>query len=309
MSQKDRSTQRRTFLKTGAVAAAGIASGASVGSAAQNPMATPLPTIKLGEHEITRFISGWNPIGGHAHAVPALSLHMKEYFTDERVNEFLVNVENAGINCWQFSHGAKSIAACRHLRERGSKLKTMVLHAERTLDDPIAKVVEDTGCWSVVHHGNVTDMLIRAGRAQQVHDYVKKAHDLGIMAGISAHNPDNIKMIADEGWENDFFMTCFYYVTRPSDEQQEQMGKVVLGEPFLLSDPTDMTDVVKQIDTPCLAFKILGAGRNCTSDYAVEKAFRFAFENIKPTDAVVVGMYPRFRDEISHNVALTMKYA
>ncbi len=44
------------------------------------------------------------------------------------------------------------------------------------------------------------------------------------------------------------------------------------------------------------------------SKYAVEKAFRFAFENIKPIDGVIVGMYPRFSDEISQDVEHVRKY-
>jgi hypothetical protein len=40
----------------------------------------------------------------------------------------------------------------------------------------------------------------------------------------------------------------------------------------------------------------------------VEEAFRFALANIKKTDAVIVGMYPRFEDEIRLNVGYARKY-
>ena len=30
-----------------------------------------------------------------------------------------------------------------------------------------------------------------------MHDYVKAVHDQGVLAGVSAHNPDNIKRIAE----------------------------------------------------------------------------------------------------------------
>ncbi|MCK4374176.1 MAG: hypothetical protein KAX19_02570 [Candidatus Brocadiae bacterium] len=49
--------------------------------------------------------------------------------------------------------------------------------------------------------------------------------------------------------------------------------------------------VVRQVDKPCLAFKIMVASRNCGSPDQVRQAFRRAFELIKPTDAVVVGMF------------------
>ncbi len=299
---------RRDFLKTATVSAtAGVALGAS-GAVEARQASTTLPTIQLGEHTITRLVAGWNPIGGHAHAVPNLAKHMLEHFSEERTNEFVQNCEDAGITAWQVSHGEKAAAACRHLQERGSKLKLICLHAERGLDSPVEQVIKDTGSIALVHHGGVTDALFRAGQYQKVQDYVKKVHDQGVLAGISSHNPDNIKRIADEGWENDFFMTCFYFVTRPREIQQEQMGKVVLGEPFLVSDPTEMTNVAKEVEKPCLGFKILGAGRSCSSSYAVERAFKFAFRNLKPTDGVIVGMYPRFHDEIADNVRYTKEF-
>jgi len=301
-------TGRREFLvKASATAAvSGLALSRAVRAAEKGDAdVEPLPTIRLGEHTITRLIAGWNPIGGFAHSTKNMSRHMLEYFTPEQTNQFVADCERAGITAWQLSHGEKAVAAVRALRERGSKLKIICLHAERAQDDPVQKVLAETGCIAMVHHGGVTDALFRAGKSQQVHDYVKKVHDLGILAGVSAHNPDNIKRISDEGWENDLFMTCFYYVTRPRELQEERLGKVTVGEPFFESDPADMTAVVRQVDQPCLGFKILAAGRLCSSSYSVKKAFKFAFENIKPIDAVIVGMYPRFQDEIAENVQYT----
>ena len=59
---------------------------------------------------------------------------------------------------------------------------------------------------------------------------------------------------------------------------------------------------------PCLAFKILGAGRLCETDYDVEEAFQYALSRIKRTDAIIVGMWPKFKDEITQNVGFLRKY-
>jgi len=142
-----------------------------------------------------------------------------------------------------------------------------------------------------------------------VHDYVKEAHDRGVLAGVSAHNPDCIKRMADEGWEVDFFMTCFYFLTRAkSPEAVAKAPPVVtlqIAYPFYQADPAAMTEVVRQVKQPCLGFKILAAGRLCSSEGSVREAFKFAFEHIKPTDGVIVGMYPRFFDEIHANAEFT----
>jgi hypothetical protein len=128
------------------------------------------------------------------------------------------------------------------------------------------------------------------------------------MCGVSSHNPANIAYAEQKGWENEFFMTCLYQVSRPDDEIRKKLGTVLLDEPYLESDPDEMTAVVQQVSRPCLAFKILAAGRLCRKPDTVEAAFRYAFSHIKRTDGVIVGMYPRFEDEIAMNVRLARRY-
>ena len=95
-----------------------------------SPAAELLPTISLGKHRVTRLITGWNPIGGFSHQTLNASLHMLEYFTPERTFEFIAKCEAAGINTWQVDHTEKSVAVVRKLREKGSKMQIICLHAE-----------------------------------------------------------------------------------------------------------------------------------------------------------------------------------
>jgi hypothetical protein len=69
-----------------------------------------------------------------------------------------------------------------------------------------------------------------------------------------------------------------------------------------------MTSVIRQVKQPCLAFKILGAGRLCSSQEDVITAFKFAFENIKQTDGIIVGMFPWYFDEVSANARCAIEY-
>ena len=189
-------------------------------------------------------------------------------------------------------------------------MKYICLHAGGPERISVEKVVNYTKPIAIAHHGGVTDRLFREGKRSEVRDFVKRVKDAGVLAGVSAHNPDCIKRIADEGWQVDFFMTCFYYLTRTSEEL-EKMPSVVtvqVGYPFFASDPMTMTKVVRQVDQPCLGFKILAAGRMCSRDYKIEAAFKFAFEHLKPTDGVIVGMYPRYHDQIRQNAQYTRKF-
>lgn len=307
------STSRRDFLRqlslgvAGSALAGGMTSGAKEASpVVEASVGPPLPTIRLGNHEVTRLIVGANPIGGYSYLGSSMDQEMREYFTRERVVEFLTHCEHAGINTHQFHDTGLMAGIIRTLREQGSKMKFICLHSGTGIE----QVIRDTQPIAIVHHGGVTDSLFRQGKSEQVHDFVKRVHDAGVLAGVSAHNPDCIKRIADEGWQVDFFMTCFHNLTR-SEEEQARMppaDAMPKGHGFFASDPMAMTEVVRQVKQPCLGFKILAAGRKCDNAQAVQSAFQFAFERLKPIDAVIVGMYPRYGDQITENAALARQF-
>jgi hypothetical protein len=103
-------------------------------------------------------------------------------------------------------------------------------------------------------------------------------------------------------------MACFYRVTRAPEDFRQEMGTVPVGETYLAADPERMCRVIRQVTKPCLGFKILAAGRRCDSAEEVREAFAFAFHNLKPTDGVIVGMFPRFSDHIGENVRLVQEF-
>lgn len=305
---KARRTGRREFLShASAAATSGLFWREAYGAAGSR--AGSLPTIALGPHRVTRLIVGSNPISGYSYLGRAVDDEMKSYFTPPRTVDFLKQCEREGINTHQFSTATKAMEVYRTLREQGSKLQLIGLHSKR---DDIGQIVDAVHPIAMVHHGGATDKLFREGREAEVLDFVKAVHDQGAMAGVSAHNPDCIKRIADEGWEVDFFMTCFYYLTRPEPPDTSGQSSPVLEGPsvhytFYQNDPRAMCDVIRQVKQPCLAFKILGAGRRCASQKMVHDAFRFAFGHIKSSDAVIVGMYPRRFDQVRANAQYTQQ--
>ena len=304
----DRTGRRRFLAQLSAAAASGLAAAkAGAADQAQKAQPSPLPAIQLGSHRISRLVAGYNPIGGYSYLGHHMDQHMREYFTVERTVEFLLRCEREGITAHQFSPSDKMTKVLQAVRQGGSKLKFICLHSGRA---QINGIVESHRPIAVSHHGGATDKLFREGKSREVHDFVKEAHDRGVLAGVSAHNPDCIKQVADEGWEVDFFMTCFYFLTRKTTAEDAGHTPLTLqiGYPFFKEDPSVMTGVARQVKQPCLGFKILGAGRLCSSERAVQEAFKFAFQHIKPIDGVIVGMYPRFFDEIRANAAYARQF-
>ena len=189
--------------------------------------------------------------------------------------------------------------------EKGADLKTICLHAEqaglRRPDQNGHRRDPNRSAWCIT--AGYTERAFAPANPQEVRDYVKKVKDQGILAGVSTHCPDTIKRIMDEVGERLLHVLVLCYLSRPREEMEKRLGKVPVGEPFFESDPLEMTAAIRQASKPCLAFKLLAAGRLCWNQQSVEEAFKFAFANIKPTDAVIVGMFPRFSDQVRENTA------
>ncbi len=297
-----RVTDRRTFFTQATAGAFGLGGAALTGA----PPGPALPSVPLGDKRVTRLIAGGNPIAGFSHSTLRLSELMVRYFTVERTTEFLLHCEAEGINTFQSSYTPVVRDALRAVRERGSKIQYLCLSSDRpqiSFQDILA-----VKPMAICHHGVDTDRLMRAGQQEKIRDYLRKVHDAGLPVGVSTHLPDNLARVEDGNWGNDFYMTCCYQVTRPAEDIKARMGDDVLGETYLTSDPVKMLARVRQIKKTCLAFKILAAGRLCGSKASIEKAFEFAYANIKPADAVIVGMFPILSDEVKEDSDLARKY-
>jgi hypothetical protein len=292
---------RRTVLKTAAGLAGGILA-ADRPLTAETTSEETLPTVALGSHRISRLILGSNTFNGFCYSLPSLSAHMKEWFTPQRIADTLRHACLNGINTWQFSYYPSSQEGLRRFREGSGKIQFLVLTGGVMRDNPgLIPEVAKSGATAIVHHGGVTDERFRAGQMQRVRDYLAAIRDSGVLVGLSTHLPEVVEYVEERDWDVDFFMTSFYQFGRSSEDLRKMLGELPLGYTFLEGDPARMCRVVRQARKTCLAFKILAAGRLADSPEARTQAFRFAFQNIKPQDAVIVGMYPRFKDEIQEN--------
>ncbi len=272
-----------------------------------------LPKIRLGRHEVTRLILGSNPFNGYGHFSMVLTRHMLEWFTPENSSRTLRMAEQSGINTWQFSHTARGLRDLDRYLDSGGKLQWMILATRNDVDDPAAlAALARRGPIGILHHGGVTDERFRAGRKQDLRDFLARVRDTGVLAGLSTHNPLVIETAEEENWGADFYMACVYQVARTPEEVHKLLGRPSpLGMPdvFFPDDPPRMFRTIRATPKPCLAFKILAAGRLTDTPQQVDEAFRTAFASIKPQDAVIVGMWPKFGDEIRENVERVERFA
>jgi hypothetical protein len=113
--------------------------------------------------------------------------------------------------------------------------------------------------------------------------------------------------VESEGWDIDYYQCCLYRVSRTTEETRAEFREAPLGETYMEKDPERMCKMIRQTKKPCLAFKVFGAGRSINSPDQVERAVRFAYANVKPTDAVIIGTFPKYTDEMGENAALVRR--
>jgi hypothetical protein len=312
----ERETTRREFLKGATAVTAGALAGAPR-ARAEAPGAI-LPTVALGSHQVTRLIVGSNPIYGYSHFNRQYDMHMLEWFTDERIVKLLVDCEKAGINTWQASFNYNMKRQFPKIRGAGCKIQFICLAASWHYDEKMGRTPEDIldgtiKCAQaaaefkpvgIAFHGGATDILYRAGKIDLLKTYIDKVHDLGTAAGISTHNPKILETLHEKGFANDFYMAGLHYLTRHPEDWMRDIGTLPLGDGFISSDPPKMAEAVRKVDKPTLVYKVLAAGRKCESEGQKRKAIEWAYKNIKPIDATIIGLYPRYSDQVAETTKM-----
>jgi len=304
----DHSLQRRDFFKgagtlAGLIGAGTVAHAESPAPADSVPPAAPgplLPLVSFGKHKITRLIAGANTIYGYSHFNYVFSAHMTDYHSTPRVLSFLHELERAGLNTWQASWSERLENDWLRYKDAGGKLQLLILSRPGFNDQPeILPRVMKLKPMGIAQHGVSTNRFWDAGQFEKSLDYLKRIRDTGAMVGLSCHNPLEVEYAEEHGWDVDYYMTALYYMVRPRAEFEKLLGgHLPLGEVYLPTDPPRMMEAIRKAKKPCLAYKILAAGRTVDSPEQVKERMSAALQGIKPGDAMIIGLYQRFNDQI-----------
>jgi hypothetical protein len=303
---------RRDFLlTTGAVAATAGAVPSAV--AAEEPK---LPQVKIGKYSISRLICGSNPFGALSHLSPMVDFELRQYYTPEQVTKTVLKCQQEGINTVQ------NFAANRYqaLVKAGGAMQVLANGSGSTASIP--NMIAN-GTIGIHHFGVQTDVLYKQGKLATAREYLKAVRDAGVLVGLTTHIPEVVDVVESEGWDLDYYMLAVYQWGRTKEDLEKMFGdkKDMLpvetysllaregySEVFLNGDPPKMYKRIKQTKKPCLAYKILAAGRRCLNPTTIEAAFKEAFDHIKPSDAIIVGMYDRYIDQVAENCGYVRRY-
>jgi hypothetical protein len=285
------SSTRRTFLQAGAALAAQ--------QAAQPQTNVQVPKMKFGGAEISRMVLGVNPFYGFSHYNNNFSVTMKEWYTQEKVCAIMHQCNQYGINAFNYVHLDRAPLDLARFQAEGGKMHLIIQVSAGVESSMLVRTLKPL---ALHRQGEVVDKAFQSGQMNTVKEWCKQARDLGVQVGVGTHKPEVIAQVEEEGWDVDFYAGCVYNRTRTTEEWKKVLNGETLemsGDTYLQSDPPRMYRVMRQTKKPCFAFKILAAGR--IADRGVDQAFRTAFESIKPTDGIYVGMFPRAKDEVKEN--------
>jgi len=247
-------------------------------------------------------VLGVNPFYGFAHYNNNFGTVMKEWYTQDKVCDVMHQANRFGINAFNYVHLDRGPEDWARFVAEGGKMHLVI---QVTAGVDVEMLVKTLHPLALQRQGEVVDAAYHDGQMESVKEWCKKVRDLGVMVGVGTHIPEVIARIEEENWDVDFYSGCVYNRRRTAEEWKKVLNGQVMEMPYevyLKSDPPRMYKAIRQTRKPCFAFKILAAGR--IPDAGIERAFRTAFESIKPIDGIYVGVFPRVKDEVRENAEM-----
>jgi hypothetical protein len=295
-----------------------------------------MPTIRLGKYDIGRLVLGINGIGTH-YSQP-LSRTYREWNTTEQQMLSFKRCEELGINM--------RIQTREQINEYNKRFNGKMLFTcnasnpilpDGSVGDPRERLKTNAAYGPIAIHYSASgaDDIWRRGHFDKVRDFCKMVQDMGLLTCVNGHIPEMYMKMEDENWGVDYYMPAMYLFGRTHAEWEElfkfnpDLAPLEVGQPpteghsdyyggeiaWVRGDPPKMLRVIKQVKTPCLAFKILASGnlqanaQPQVQQETVEARFKYVFENIKSTDGVVVAMWNKYEDQYALNKEYVVKYS
>lgn len=259
----------------------------------------PIPSGKIGPHEISRMVAGGNLIGGWAHSRDLIyvSSLFRAYNTERKIFETLMLLETTGVNTINIGFPTNELMQ-KYKRLTGSKIKVISQVAPDMENNDyfvnINKAI-DYGVDIVQIQGNWCDWLVRDNRIDVIEKMLDRIRSQGYTAGLASHTVDALIACEEQGIIPDYYMKTMhhdkYWSAHPMENRVpfEVDGKNYLDHNKFHNNifclfPDRTVEFVQRATVPVMGFKVLAAGAITPED-----GFEWAFRN--GADFICVGMF------------------
>lgn len=264
-----------------------------------------IPTVNIAGVEVSRLVVGGNPFSANSHVSYEMDLEMEDYYTTQRIKDTLRRCEECGIGAMQLRADRHIARLIKEYRAEGGSMAWIAQTApEYAPFEANLNLMRGAGAAMAYLQGTVADALFKAGQVAEIRQKLAAMRGMGIPVGLGTHMPEVIARAEDEGWDVDFYLACVYNLSKVERVSKEITGRINNGEPFDDEDIPIMYGTIRAASKPCLAFKILGATRRCGTPEGIRGAFEEAYRSIKPTDAVVVGVFQKYSDQVAEDAEM-----
>jgi hypothetical protein len=251
-------------------------------SAAGAGQTASLPSGKIGRFTISRLVCGGNLISGFAHTRDLIYVSdlLKNYFTNGKVFETLAQCESQGINTAILRLDENTIRLLNtYRRERGGNIQ-WIAQIKITEADQASEIQAalDHGAIGAFVHGGVGDAFVKSGKVDLLGKAVQFAKKNGLIAGLAGHNLEVFKASETAGLSPDFYMKTF------NSKRYWSAGIPERHDSVWEETPQETAAFMQELDTPWIAYKVLGAGA-----IHPREGFQYAFQN--GADFLCAGMF------------------
>lgn len=263
---------------------------------------------QIGDLKISRILLGGNLLNHFTHSrdlkyVYNLTAH---YNTDERIFETMALAEEHGINTVSCHNPPGIVSKLKEYRRTyGSKMQWIICpymtpirkDVEKYSDE--VKELVDEGCDAIYHFGAESDYILsRKGNVDLIAKAVEIAKEHGVPSGVGAHDINVVIECEKAKVPADFYILTLHHHNYPSAPREDELKDSHSEIPgYWCKNPQETIKVMKTVEKPWVAFKVMAAGAIPPSD-----AFMYAFGN--GADHILAGM---FDFEIAEDVMIAKK--
>jgi hypothetical protein len=250
------------------------------------------PMGQIGKLRVSRMLLGGNLLTHFTHSrdlryVYNLAAH---YNTDEKIMETLALAERHGINTLSMHNPPHAMGVLKKYRKQGGKIQWIICPTATVEDHMEAytlqvKELVDAGCEAIYVWGVNADPLVSQHRIDLVAKAVEVAKKLGVPSGVGCHDLRVVEQCEKNKVPADFYIKTFHHHDYPTAPKPEQLKGATSEAPgYWCKDPQGTMDLMKTVEKPWFAFKVMAAGAISPND-----GIRYAFDN--GADHVLVGMF------------------
>jgi len=147
--------------------------------------------------------------------------------------------------------------------------------------------------------------MFESGQLDVIRKNLEEMRRADIPLGIATHVPEHIT-IAEEEFDVDFYMASLHNLRRGNASRISSSISGLKWETFAFvnEDREEMLKVIRALDKPCIAYKILAGGNFAFDKESLKRCFVETYKGIKPNDIATAGVFQRDHDQLKENVLL-----